>query len=140
MRQAILDMDILSFIIDRRHPEVLATAQQYTRVFRYFSFSAITVTEVLKGMHLVHDYQRAREFLTFLDGCEVFPFDVQESVLTASILAELIRTGQQIGHLDPLIAATAIENDRPLVTNNTKHYRRIVDLGFPLELENWREP
>jgi len=48
--------------------------------------------------------------------------------------------GQQIGHLDPFIAATAIANDRPLVTNNTKHYQRIVDLGFPLELENWREP
>jgi predicted nucleic acid-binding protein len=65
---------------------------------------------------------------------------VQESVLTALILTELIRTGQQIGLLDPFIAATAIANDRPLVTNNTKHYQRIVDLGFPLELENWREP
>ena len=60
--------------------------------------------------------------------------------MTASILTELIRTGQQIGQLDPFIAAPAIANDRPLVTNNTKHYQGIVDLGFPLELENWREP
>jgi predicted nucleic acid-binding protein len=59
-------------------------------------------------------------------------FDVQESILTGSILAELIRTGQQIGPLDPFIAETAIEADRPLVTNNTKHYQRVIDLGFRL--------
>jgi hypothetical protein len=73
MRQAILDTDILSFIINRGHPEVQAMAQQYIRVFRYFSFSSITVTEILKGMQLVHDYERAREFLTSLEGCEIFP-------------------------------------------------------------------
>jgi len=48
-------------------------AQQYIRVFRYFSFSSITVTEILKGMQLVHDYGRAREFLTSLERCEIFP-------------------------------------------------------------------
>lgn len=139
MKQAILDTDILSYIIDRRHPEVAATAQQYIRVFRYFSLSSISVTEIVKGMRLARNYEGERKFIKFLDGCEVFPFDVQESVLSGVILAELIRTGQQIGPLDPFIAAAAIECGHPLVTNNTKHYQRIVDLGFPLELENWRE-
>lgn len=90
-------------------------------------------------MRLVQDVQAERDFLTFLEGCEVIPFDVQESVLTGAILAQLLRTGQQICPLDPFIAATAIEIGRPLVTNNTKHYQRIVSPGFPLQLENWRE-
>ena len=33
----------------------------------------------------------------------------------------------------------SIANGRPLVTNNTGHYQRIIDLGFPLEIESWRE-
>jgi len=140
MRRAVLDTDTLSFIIDERYPEVLETSRQYLRVFRYFSFSSITVTEVLKGMRHSQNYQGVRNFLAFLEGCEVLSFDVQESILTASILAELKRTGQQIGPLDPFIAATAIEADRPLVTNNTKHYQRVIDLGFPLQIVNWRNP
>jgi tRNA(fMet)-specific endonuclease VapC len=79
------------------------------------------------------------EFLKFLDECEVLPLDVEEADFTASILAGLIRSGQQIGPLDPFIAATAIECGRPLVTNNTKHYQRVVEVGFPLEFENWRK-
>ena len=67
------------------------------------------------------------------------PFGANEAVLAGRILGGLIRSGTQIGPFDPFIAATAIECGRPLVTNNIKHYQRIVDLGFPLDLENWRE-
>lgn len=49
MRQAVLDTDILSFIIDQRHSEVSAHARQYYRVFRYFTVSAITVEEVVNS-------------------------------------------------------------------------------------------
>jgi tRNA(fMet)-specific endonuclease VapC len=65
---------------------------------------------------------------------------VKPVILAGRILAALSRTGQNIGDLDPFIAAIAIVNHRPLVTNNQKHYQRIVDLGFPLALENWRNP
>jgi predicted nucleic acid-binding protein len=47
--------------------------------------------------------------------------------------------GQKIGEQDHFIVAVAIANGRPLVTNNTVHYRRIIDLGFPMEIENWRD-
>jgi len=73
-------------------------------------------------------------------GCEILPFDLDESSLAASILAELSRTGTKIGPFDPLIAATAIAYKRPLVTNNFKHFQRVVNLGFGLELENWADP
>ncbi len=62
-----------------------------------------------------------------------------ETYLAGHILGALLQTGQPIGPHDPFIAATAIENDRVLFTNNTNHYQRIVDLDFPLELVNWRE-
>ncbi len=27
-----------------------------------------------------------------------------------------------------------------LVTSNTGHYQRVIDLGFPLQIEHWRTP
>jgi len=37
-----------------------------------------------------------------------------------------------------MIAGIAIHQRLTLVTGNTKHFERIVDLGFPLPLEDWR--
>jgi len=44
-----------------------------------------------------------------------------------------------IGRADPLIAGIALQNDLLLVTGNTRRFQRIVDLGFPLSLQDWRE-
>jgi tRNA(fMet)-specific endonuclease VapC len=140
MKQALFDTDTFSYIFDRRYPEVLKKSQQYVRVFRYYSISVITVTEILHGLRSRQKYQEAGEFLKRVENCEVLSIDVEEAVLAAEMLAVLTRSGKKIGALDPFIAATAIQAERPLVTNNMKHYQRIADLGFPLELENWRKP
>jgi hypothetical protein len=68
MRQAVLDTDILSYIIDQRHPEVSAHAQQYICVFRYFSVSAITIAEVVEGLARNHDYPGIESFLKRAEG------------------------------------------------------------------------
>ena len=39
-----------------------------------------------------------------------------------------------------MIAAVAIVRGVVLVTGNTEHYQNIVDLGYALELDNWRMP
>jgi tRNA(fMet)-specific endonuclease VapC len=33
----------------------------------------------------------------------------------------------------------AIENNLILVAGNTRHYQKIQSLGYPLQLDNWRE-
>ena len=38
-----------------------------------------------------------------------------------------------------MIAATALSYGLVLVTGNIAQYQHIVDRGFPLEIENWRE-
>lgn len=139
MRQAILDTDILSYIADDRYPDVSKRAHQYFRVFRYFTISAITIAEVVKGREYDRDYAGRDAFLKRAEGFEVLPVDFEEAVIAGKISAALDKAGSKIGKEDPFIAAVAIANKRPLVTNNTAHYQRIVDLGFPLELENWRE-
>ena len=64
--------------------------------------------------------------------------ETEEAIMAGQILGELRRKGQGIGELDPFIAEIAIINELPLITNNQTHYQRIVDLGFPLILDNWR--
>ncbi len=45
----------------------------------------------------------------------------------SQIYADLYQQGKIIGDADILIAATAIESDLLLVTNNTAHFSRIKD-------------
>lgn len=53
---------------------------------------------------------------------------------------DLERTGRTIGRADLMIASVAIVRSVVLVTGNTAHYQNIIDLGYELELENWRIP
>ncbi|MHB8636060.1 MAG: PIN domain-containing protein [Fimbriimonadaceae bacterium] len=139
MREAVLDTDILSYIVDRRYPDVVATASQYARAFGYFSVSVVTIAETVEGLESQGNFEGSAAFLKLAEDFEVIPIETEEAVLAGKIFAALNRAGQRIGELDPYIAATAIQIKRRLVTNNTKHYQRIVDLGFPLELDNWRK-
>jgi len=138
MRQVVLDTDPLSYILNRRHPEVLSTGDQYIRVFRYFTVSAVTISEIVEGFETAQDHERVAVFLKLAEDFEVMR-NTDEATNAGQILGALSRTGQKVGELDPFIAATAICRKWPLVTNNIRHYQRIVDLGFPLELENWRK-
>lgn len=58
--------------------------------------------------------------------------------LAGRIFADLERTGQPIGRIDPLIAAIALQHGLTLVTGNRVHYQRIHTLNFKLRLDNWR--
>src|SRR5438132_15931 len=123
---------MLSYILENRYPEVNAKAAQYLRVFRYFSISVITVCEIVEGLEANQDHAGSTAFQKHIETFEVFPVETEEAVLAGQILGALSRVDQGIGDLDPFIAAVAIVNQRPLVTNNQKHYQRIIDLGFPL--------
>ena len=53
----------------------------------------------------------------------------------AEIRFEMEKRGTPVDSFDLLIAATALENDLVLVTNNVKHFNRIPGL----KIENWME-
>ena len=138
MRQCILDTDTLSYVLDARYPEVNDVSRQYYRVFGYYSVTVITITEIVEGLSAVENYAGLEDFRKRLTTYEVFPVESEEANLASEILGALRRTGQGIDDLDPFIAAISIVNSRPLVTNNSVLYQRIIDLGFGLELDNWK--
>jgi len=60
-------------------------------------------------------------------------FDADAARLFGKIKADLKQQGNIIMDADIMIAAITLANDLTLVTNNVKHFDRIV----PLKVENW---
>jgi predicted nucleic acid-binding protein len=112
----------------------------YRATHSQLTVSVFTAYEVLDGIFRGSTPAEAQEFLTrILPAYEVIYPDEGIIALGAQINAALSK-GRSIGMADTLIAATAITRKWSLVNANTKHFQRVADLGFPLQLENWRDP
>jgi tRNA(fMet)-specific endonuclease VapC len=138
VNKALLDTDILSEIGKGRNPAIAANARTYRKAFGFYSFSTVTVLEIVRGYQKAQQPQRLHAFMASITAEEVFPLDVAAAELAGRITGDLERTGQPIGRADPMIAAIAIDQGLELVTGNTAHFQRIQQLGYPLTLVNWR--
>lgn len=134
MDESILDTDILSEVLKRKDPQVLANARQYLAEHQRFAFSEMTVYEIVRGLKAVGATNQLSDFMKTIRTSDVFP--VSRSVLMRA--ADLWVDGRNGGHphddADLIIAATALEFQRVLVTGNTNHYAWINNL----QLEDWR--
>ena len=130
--KVLLDSDILSFYF-RKWPKVVSEAQAYLTRYQVFTFSIITRFEILRGLKARDANGQVRAFNLVCSQNEVMGLNDQIIVRAADIYADLKKTGRLIGDADILIAATALENKLPVVTNNESHFNRIADL----QILNW---
>ena len=106
----------------------------------HLTLSTFTVFEHLDGLYRSGQATAAKDFSRMvLPKFEVIDTDHTIVALGAEINAALAKSGQSIGVVDCLIAATAISRNLTLVNSNTRHFPRVVAAGFPLTLENWRD-
>lgn len=138
MDKALLDTDILSEVFKGRDLSVVTKASAYHAQYGRYIIASITVMEIVKGLHKLQQPLRVQQFIGNLGSLEILSFDAVAGELAGLIYADLERTGQPIGWADPMIAAVAIRHGLLLTTGNTSHYQRIVALGYPLRLDNWR--
>ena len=134
MDRAILDTDTFSEVLKAKNQNVLSRAQAYRQQFGSYTVSTITITEIVKGFQKRGREDRILSFVTNLATMEVLSLDRDAAIIVGRIYGELEKSGQTIGRADPLIAGIAISHNLPLVTGNTKHFERIVSLGFTLQL------
>jgi predicted nucleic acid-binding protein len=139
MSRALLDTDILSEVLKKKDPRVLARAERYFAQEGRYTLSCVTVLEVVRGFQRIGSSERLERFLGSLEEAEVLPLDTPAAALAGRIDAELSLRGRIIGLGDVMIAAIALRHGLPLVTGNTDHYLHVRNLGYPLELENWRD-
>ncbi len=80
--------------------------------------SALTHLEIYQGL------KSGEEAATnaFLDGLVSVTIDVPVARRAGVILGRLRSRGKTIGIADAIIAATALQLEVPLLTNNTEHY------------------
>jgi predicted nucleic acid-binding protein len=140
VRERLLDTDIFSEILRGQNLHVRTRARGYETAHSRLLTSAITVMEIVKGYQRVARKRELDEFLLLLPSLRILPFDHDEAEVAGRIYGDLERTGRTIGRADPMIASVAIVRGAVLVTGNTEHYQNIIELGYSLDLENWRVP
>lgn len=95
--------------------------------------SAVTLAELRYGAERRQAPRLHALIASFTRTIRVMPFDDAAATRFGEVGAALAGSGEPIGQLDTMIAAHALSLELVLVTNNTKHFGRVV--GLPLE--NW---
>ncbi|MGI8639870.1 MAG: type II toxin-antitoxin system VapC family toxin [Pyrinomonadaceae bacterium] len=134
MNELLLDTDTISLFL-RNQPKVMSNANDYLKFHKGFTFSIITRFEILRGLMVKNAPRQITNFgLICLQSREL---NLTSEIINraSEIYADLYTRGQLIGDADILIAATALENGLPVVTNNESHFNRISDL----QILNWNK-
>jgi tRNA(fMet)-specific endonuclease VapC len=99
-----------------------------------FGISAITVSELLHGVHRADSEKRRiiREAFVekIIDVFSVFPFDLSAARIYAGIWASLAKRGKAVGAHDLIIAATCISLGFSLATLDLRDYNLIEGLSI----------
>lgn len=126
-----IDSDILIYYL-KNHPKVVERFVDTN--LDELSTTIINYTELLFG---AYKSAKSVENLTairhFLDSLNIVQFDKQAAEIFAHTKAQLQKEGNIIADMDLLIASICLASNLTLVTNNTRHFEKIVDLP----LENW---
>ena len=131
----LLDTDTASYLIKGRTPQVEERLAAIPPSL--VCISVVTQAELLYGLKALPPAHRlhagVRQFLKIV---RILPWDSAAAEFYADIRHQLVTKGQTIGEMDMMIAAHALAASAVLVTNNTKHFKRI---RAPLALVNWVE-
>jgi tRNA(fMet)-specific endonuclease VapC len=136
MAVCLLDTDALSEILKQKHPIVMQRARAYLKKYPHFAFSSMTRYEVVRGLRDKGVVRQLRQFATFCQHSLIL--GVTDAVLdrTANLWVTAYQAGFPRNDADLIIAATALEQGRVLVTGNTTHFSWIPGLV----VEDWRQP
>jgi tRNA(fMet)-specific endonuclease VapC len=106
----------------------LSSWEQSERVY----VSAVTVSELLIGVHRANSEERRQRRSAFVEavisGVGVLDFTIGSARDHAAIYAELAKKGQMIGAHDLIIAATARHHDLSILTDNVDEFSRVPGL------------
>jgi len=136
--KAILDTDILSEYLKGHNAAVAGRAAAYAKDHGVFTFTSVTVYEIVYGLELKGASVQLKKVMTWLkQNEEITPIDA-DYLEAATIKAMARKQGSVVELPDRLIASIATRMNRPLVTGNTEDFRAIQKTGINLSIENWR--
>ncbi len=126
----LLDTDICSYII-KKYPAVIERFRKTNR--KDIAISAITCGELYYGAHRADGERHQEAVALFCRHVRILDWPKSAALYYGQLQAKLDEDGARIGELDTQIAAHALALKCTLVTNNTKHFKRVPGL----KVENW---
>ena len=136
MALALLDTDTLSELLKQRNHQVVAHAADYLRLHGQFALSVFTRFEIARGYKEKGATTLLTRFREFCRHSLVVPVSDAIFDQAEDLWVHARRGGHAHNDADLIIAATAMEGGRTLVTGNTAHFSWIPGLA----LEDWRKP
>ena len=126
-----LDTDTCSYVLKTKSAKL---AKRFKVAAGKIAISEIVLAELRFGAdnHQNRTAQIHALIDDFIVRLEIIPWAA--SVHYGKLRATLQNTGTPIGNMDTLIAAHALSQNSILVTNNTRHFRRVPGL----KVENWQ--
>ena len=139
MTKALLDTDILSEFLKGHDRTVIQHAAEYAREHGVFTFTSVTVHEIVYGLELKGAAAQVQKALQWLSRNEEITPTAADYLQAATVKATARKQGSIVELPDCLIAAVAVRLSLPLVTGNTEDFQAIQRTGISLRLENWRK-
>lgn len=129
----IIDTDILSYFL-KKHPQVVSKFEAADP--DDIATTIINYTELLFGAYKSTKVeQKLTAIKAFLETLTTVGFDKRAGEKFAQLKAKLQKQGTLLADMDLMIASICLANGFTLVTNNTKHFKRIENLT----IENWSQ-
>lgn len=122
-KQFVIDTSILVRHFRQQRPPTLLAAS----IARYGTpiISEVTLFELEVG---AVRHGRTNDLAEVMDMLTILPVNLPVWMWAASIQAYLLNNNLVIGLEDTLIAATALDQELPLLTLNRRHFARVPDL------------
>jgi tRNA(fMet)-specific endonuclease VapC len=111
-------------------------ARNYVAIHGALMMSIISRFEILRGLKSKNASTKLAVFEKLSETAIILPLQENTIQIASDIYADLRKRGLIIEDADILIAATALEHNLVLVTNNEKHFARIPGL----KLADWTKP
>jgi predicted nucleic acid-binding protein len=140
MPKVLLDTDILSEYLKGHDRTVIRHATDYARQHGLFTFTSVTVHEIVYGLELKGAASQLQKALLWLNQNEQITPTADDYLQAATIKAAARKQGSIVELPDCLIAAVAVRLGLPLVTGNIEDFQAIQRTGIALHVENWRNP
>jgi tRNA(fMet)-specific endonuclease VapC len=124
-----LDTNTASYVIKGTAPAIDAHLRKLDVM--QVCISAVTRAELRFGVRRLPNTTRlALQVEKFLSRAHILPWDETAADQVAEVRADLERGGTPLGNMDTMIATHAKALNAVLVTNNSKHFRRVKGLAI----------
>ncbi|MCP9793553.1 type II toxin-antitoxin system tRNA(fMet)-specific endonuclease VapC [Vulcanococcus limneticus] len=127
----LLDTNICIYVINARPAAVLERFRRYR--MGEIGICSVVAAELAYGVAKSGSSRNRQALELFLAPLVILPFDEPAIWVYGDLRAELERRGTPIGSLDTMIAAHALSQQAPLITNNTREFAKVPGL----RLDNW---